>query len=61
MKRLAFIIATIGIAGTPASAGLFTTALSDANAHEIKRLALVSTLGDTVRGQVEGLTVFQYN
>jgi hypothetical protein len=59
MKRWLSIVAMIGLASAPASAGLFTTALSDADAHQIKRLAVVSTLGDIVHGQVEGLTAFQ--
>ena len=54
MRRMVLIIAMIGVAAGPASAGLFTTALTDAGAHQIKRLAVVSALGDKVHGQSAG-------
>jgi hypothetical protein len=41
-----------------ASAGLFTTALSDADARDLKRIAIVSVLGHRLQGQQIGLTVF---
>jgi hypothetical protein len=40
------------------SAGLFTSALSDANARDLKRIAVVSVLGHRLQGQQIGLTVF---
>ena len=53
------VIAAIALASTSAFGGLFSTALSDADAKQIKRLALVSALGDTLHGRQVGLTVFQ--
>lgn len=54
---LAFF-ASVAITGV-AHAGLFSTTLSDANAAGLKRIAVVSLLGDTVHGRLIGLTVFQ--
>jgi hypothetical protein len=45
--------------GAPAFAGLFSTSVSPEDAHQIKRLAVVSTMGDTVHGKIVGLMVFQ--
>ena len=45
--------------GAPAFAGLFSTSLSAEEAHQIKRLAVVSSMGDTVHGKSVGLMVFQ--
>jgi hypothetical protein len=59
MKRLAFLVATFGMASGSASAGLFTTTLSDTDAHQIRRLAVISVLGDTLHARQIGLTVFQ--
>jgi hypothetical protein len=41
-----------------AYAGLFMTALSTENASQLKRVAVVSVLGDTLRARQVGLTVF---
>jgi hypothetical protein len=41
-----------------AYAGLFTTALSTEDASQLKRVAVVSVLGDTLRARQVGLTVF---
>jgi hypothetical protein len=43
----------------PAFASLFNPSLSAEDAHQIKRLAIVSVMGDTVHGNVVGLTAFQ--
>jgi len=52
-------IAAIALASTSALAGLFSTVLSDADAKQIKRLAVVSALGDILHARQVGLTVFQ--
>jgi hypothetical protein len=39
-------------------AGLFTTALSTEDASQLKRVAVVSVVGDTLRARQVGLTVF---
>jgi hypothetical protein len=58
-KRLRLIgAATIVLVSSPSHAGLFGTALSDADAKQVKRLAVVSALADTVHGRMVGLTVF---
>jgi hypothetical protein len=41
-----------------AHAGFFTTALSTEDASQLKRVAVVSVLGDTLRARQVGLTVF---
>jgi hypothetical protein len=43
----------------PAFAGLFSTSLSAEDIHQIKRLAVVSIMDDTVHGRMQGLMVFQ--
>jgi hypothetical protein len=50
---------TAVLIGAPAFAGLFSTSLSAEDAHQVKRLAVASTLGDTVHGRLVGLTAFQ--
>jgi hypothetical protein len=52
-------VAMTMLAGASALAGPFTTTLSDTDAKQIKRLALVSTLGDTLHARQVGLTAFQ--
>jgi hypothetical protein len=42
----------------PAAAGLFSTALSDADAGTLKRIAIISLFGHRLQGQQIGLTVF---
>jgi hypothetical protein len=49
---------TIILASNPSHAGLFGGPLSDADAKQIKRMAVVSALADTVHGRLIGLTVF---
>jgi hypothetical protein len=46
-------------ATSPAMAGLFTTALSPDDALQLKHVAVVSVLGDTLHARQIGLTVFQ--
>ena len=46
-------------ATSPAMAGLFTTALSPDDALQLKHVAVVSVLGDTLHAREIGLTVFQ--
>jgi hypothetical protein len=41
-----------------ANAGLFSTALSDENAKDLKRIGISSSLGHKLQGQQVGLTVF---
>src|SRR5258708_24473639 len=43
----------------PAFASLFNPSLSAEDAHQIKRLAVVSVMGNTVHGKTVGLTAFQ--
>jgi hypothetical protein len=59
MKRFLLITVVTVLASTPAWAGLFSTALADSDARGIRRLAVVSALGDTVHGRLVGLTAFQ--
>jgi hypothetical protein len=59
MKRLAVLVAAIGLVSSPVSAGMFKTDLSDADAHQIKRLAVISVLGDTLHAKQISLTAFQ--
>jgi hypothetical protein len=49
----------VALASTSVLAGLFSTTLSDSDAKQIKRLAIVSALGDTLHARQVGLTVFQ--
>jgi len=53
-------VAAVLLAGftSAAYAGLFTTALSAVDASQLKRVAVVSVLGDTLRARQVGLTAF---
>ncbi len=57
VRLLPLVFAVWGVA--PTFAGIFDSPLSDNDAKQIRKLAVVSTLGDGFRGQTEGLTVFQ--
>jgi hypothetical protein len=54
-----YVVALVSMMVGPAFAGLFSASISSQDVREIKRLAVVSTLGDTVHGRSVGLTVFQ--
>jgi hypothetical protein len=54
-----YAVALVSMMVGPAFAGLFSASISSQDVREIKRLAVVSTLGDTVHGRSVGLTVFQ--
>ena len=58
-RRCLLVTAAIVLASPSAFADLFSTVLSDADAKQIKRLAIVSLLGDTLHARQVGLTVFQ--
>ena len=53
------VIVLAGLSSAPAFAGLFSTSVSPEDLHQIKHLAVVSTIGDTVHGRLIGLMVFQ--
>jgi hypothetical protein len=54
-----WVVAVIVLASTVAFADIFSTRLGDVDAKQIKRLAVVSVLGDTLHARQVGLTVFQ--
>jgi hypothetical protein len=60
MWRQIRLIGTLAITlvSSPSHAGLFGGALSENDAKQIKRLAVVSSLADTVHGRLVGTTVF---
>jgi hypothetical protein len=49
----------MGLVSAPAFAGLFSTSVSPEDLRQIKHLAVVSTIGDTVHGRLAGLMIFQ--
>lgn len=60
MTKGSFITLTLVIALTvePGTAGVFSSGLSDSDASSIKRMGVISALGDTLMGRSMGLTVF---
>jgi hypothetical protein len=54
----AALAATIILMFDTASAGFLSSGLSDTDAASFKRLAVISALGDTLKGRTIGLTVF---
>jgi hypothetical protein len=59
MMSKCFAAVMAALIAAPAYAGLFSTSVSPEEAHQIKRLAVVSSMGDTVHGKSVGLMVFQ--
>jgi hypothetical protein len=58
LNRTRVTAVTLVALTSAAYAGLFTTALSTEDASQLKRVAVVSVLGDTLRARQVGLTVF---
>lgn len=57
-KSFITLIAVIALTVEPVTAGMFSSGLSDADAASIKRMGVISALGDTLMGRSMGLTVF---
>jgi hypothetical protein len=60
MKRVSVICLAVAaaLAFEPVTAGIFSSGLSGSDASSIKRLGVISALGDTLTGRSVGLTVF---
>jgi hypothetical protein len=52
------LIAVIALTAEPVTAGMLSSGLSDADASSIKRMGVISALGDTLMIRSTGLTVF---
>src|ERR1700690_785225 len=52
------LTALIAVATAPVNAGLFSSGVSDADLSAIKRMGVISALGDTLMVRSQGLTVF---
>jgi hypothetical protein len=57
-KYFITLIAVIALTVEPVTAGMFSSGLSDADTNSIKRMGVISVLGDTLMGRSIGLTVF---
>jgi hypothetical protein len=57
-KSFIMLIAVIALTVEPVNAGMFSSGLSDGEAASIKRMGVISALGDTLMGRSIGLTVF---
>jgi len=58
LRRTAAVVILFLVSVAPAFAGLFTTALSPEDASQLKHVAVVSVLGNTLHARQIGLTVF---
>jgi hypothetical protein len=57
-KSLITLVALIALTLEPVTAGMFSSGLSDVDLASIKRMGVISALGDTLMGRSIGITVF---